>query len=773
MALRSKKHRILTIVAATLLVAGSLTPATACGPFFVDDVFQSTAHPDFPLKKFAAGQLGLVNPGFARSYLIVAYRYLTDHPLSSQEQSDIVQLWERRITQNNWHNSDTEIENWKTARKKIGGAANDVDIDCNRGIGKRQDYGGFTDFYLNCSSEAFVKAVQTLHSMVGKYGSGSQPVKDWLAAQDLVFAHCGDPAFDYNTKKVAPEPAFPTPLATGDETEKANRAYQIACAHFYAAQFDEANKEFTAIAADPSSPWHELAPYLAARAILRKATLSGGSAEHSLLQTAQEQFQKIVADSGLANAHGVAKQLLSFIQARLNPEDRMSVLADRISKAQDEATFAADVSDFTTLYDRQYDTADDSDNSAKKTAAATSPKLAANDLFQWVKNFQDQSPGAFETARKKWQQTHSTAWLVAALCKMKAATDNSELDQAAQIVSSSSPAYWTTSYYLASALSGTKNSSEAKAIADKLLATANGVSPSAVNAVKNLQLSFVSDVNGFLSAAIQVPAGASDFSDGTDVPSEFDQAEKSNTYFHVAPAFAPDAAKFLNARAPLAILEQVALSDKLPVPQQLDALQAAWTRAALLGDDAAVIKITPKLAAARPALKPLLDAYVNAKVPEEKKFAAANMFLKNPAMRPYITAGAGRQTKFSEIDDYQNNWWCGDKAGDFGESADDTENAAINIKNFLTPAQKSTAVVQLKTLRDMGPAGNFLLSASIAWAHKNPGDARLPEALYHAIRVPKFSCYTPTTQKLSHTAYDLMHSQYPKNPWTAKTKYWY
>jgi hypothetical protein len=42
-------------------------PAGACGPFFERAIFVHEAHPDFPLEAFAAGSLGVLRPGYARS----------------------------------------------------------------------------------------------------------------------------------------------------------------------------------------------------------------------------------------------------------------------------------------------------------------------------------------------------------------------------------------------------------------------------------------------------------------------------------------------------------------------------------------------------------------------------------------------------------------------------------------------------------------------------------------------------------------------------------
>src|SRR5260221_9387781 len=50
-------------------------------------------HPDVPLEKYAAGRLGIVQPTFARSYLVVAYRYFAGVPLTKDEQFAAEALW--------------------------------------------------------------------------------------------------------------------------------------------------------------------------------------------------------------------------------------------------------------------------------------------------------------------------------------------------------------------------------------------------------------------------------------------------------------------------------------------------------------------------------------------------------------------------------------------------------------------------------------------------------------------------------------------------------
>jgi hypothetical protein len=68
-----------------LLSVLALTGAQTCGPDFYPDTFVRTSRPDLP-QQFVKGRLGLLQPGFARADLFVAYRYLNGGTLDSAEQ---------------------------------------------------------------------------------------------------------------------------------------------------------------------------------------------------------------------------------------------------------------------------------------------------------------------------------------------------------------------------------------------------------------------------------------------------------------------------------------------------------------------------------------------------------------------------------------------------------------------------------------------------------------------------------------------------------------
>src|SRR5262249_52318372 len=137
--------------------------------------------------------------------------------------------------------------------------------------------------YLNCQADAFSTAASTLRRLQEHFGLESPVVQAWVQAQDAVFARCSDAASP--TLPPATEPQL-----------HADSAYQMATAHFYSGDFDAAIEAFEAIATDTASPWHTLAPYLIARALVRKATLGAeaGQVDTTILAQAEARVHNIL-----------------------------------------------------------------------------------------------------------------------------------------------------------------------------------------------------------------------------------------------------------------------------------------------------------------------------------------------------------------------------------------------------------------------------------------------------------------------------------------------
>src|SRR5207253_413504 len=160
-----RRHFSKTLIVLALIASVSwLIPrhTQACGPFFTDAIFVYTKHPDFPLDRFAAGQLGVLQPTYARSYLVAAYRNLAGNNLSADETKGLKGLWDDRLSYG-WEFHDEEwIKKWTEARKKVPGVSAPPEIKAFRNREKPHEY----DSYLNCQQDAFENAEATLNERI-------------------------------------------------------------------------------------------------------------------------------------------------------------------------------------------------------------------------------------------------------------------------------------------------------------------------------------------------------------------------------------------------------------------------------------------------------------------------------------------------------------------------------------------------------------------------------------------------------------------------------
>src|SRR5712691_6669424 len=287
--LSSRALLALALIASTSLLLPQRSHA--CGPFFSDAMFVYTKHPDFPLERFAKGQLGVLRPTYARSYLFAAYRNLTNAALSDAEAAALKSLWEERINNARDSNDDAWIKKWLDARSKVPGLSAPPQLHAYRNREKPHEY----DTYLNCQQDAFENAAATLGERIKTFGAESLGVKSWVAAQDLVFANCSE-GRHIPADASAEAPDLPPLL-------RADRAYQIAAANFYAGGFDEAKQQFDAIARDASSPWHDKAGYLAARAMLRKGSFAEKEEDgRPAMAEAETRLNAVIKDQSVASS---------------------------------------------------------------------------------------------------------------------------------------------------------------------------------------------------------------------------------------------------------------------------------------------------------------------------------------------------------------------------------------------------------------------------------------------------------------------------------------
>jgi hypothetical protein len=490
-----------------LLILAVPLELPGCGPFLPVALFHLNSGPESP-QDFAAGQLGVLQTTYERLYQVVAYRYLSGVALNAEEQKAVLPppppAWTDKPVPTLTPNP------WLAARNQVPGITPLREIDPYRQV-KRPGY--FVD-YLNCNDDAFSTAAATLQRV-----RRTAAATDWIAAQDVVFADCSQGAG-------IPQPA-------SDPQLRPERDYQIASAKFYSEQYDAARQDFQSIAADASSPWHEIAPCLAARCLIRAGKLA----------QAETELERIAADPAHPRWHAPANGLLGFVRMRLQPAGRMHELALALVKPDSQATIGQDLIDYRTLFDQN---------------VAPQPD---DDLSAWIRSFQANGRGIIE----KWRAVHTLPWLVAALHYADRKDPNlAELLPAAAVVKPDSPGYLTVSFERIRLLPA----DEARTLADRLLA--GNLPTAAQNEIRAERMALARDFDEFLRYAPRRAVA--------EMTDRVDAADAKEAYLD------EDSAAVFNLDLPLAYLKRAQASSLLPNDVRQELARVIFVRTLLLSD---------------------------------------------------------------------------------------------------------------------------------------------------------------------------------------------
>lgn len=620
-------------------------------------------------------------------------------------------------------------DTWDNARKRVAGAAQPPSFDSN------------------CPAEKFRASAIELNKMTNDSGGSDPKVKQWMDARDQMLAECsrhppGPPM----------GPFIPAQIEHASPFEREQRDYQIASATFYGGDYDAAIKMFQAIAADRLSPWRNIAPYLVARATIRKATLSSGKNDMALLAQAETQLNQIVATSSDAGVKRAARHLLGFVEAQLHPQQRLEELARAVMTPEAGSELRRDVSDYIWMLNNK----------------TPNPGDYHADITDWILTMSGEGPDSIEPvdarahAIAKWKQTSSVPWLVAALIAASVSDPSAPaLIHAAAAVKPQSPAYVTVTYYEARLLIGEGKTGEARARLDSILARSAELPISAVNELKGLRMSVARNLDEMLTFSLRTPLGLTDDGDFDQLPSPLTSPALEESA--AGPLFDDDGASALNRCLPLNLLLRAAQSDSFPPSLRERVARATVIRAILLGDEPAARELAPLVAQSDPELKPGIESWLKAKNADEREFDAAFLMLQNPGLRFTVGSGPGRMTDFDQIDSYRDNWW---PAGEFVVAK------TTACPSFLSTTQKTSADDEWKKLAAIN-APNYLCRAALEQAGRRPHDARVPEALHLCVRAVHFGCSNKDGSALAKSAFVSLHQRYPDNPWTYSTEFWY
>jgi hypothetical protein len=732
----AKRILILFILGGVSIGPGDLS---SCGPFFPEAVFTGKAQPlDEP--RYFGGQLDILQPHYARIYLMVAYRYLTGIGVAKADQQAL--LAKPAVPDYFWGDPrSAAVQAWLEVRIQVG--APPFDTAGPNPINRIKVLPGNFGI-LNCGDDAFRNATATLTER-GRAGASHDDLRAWVAAQDQVFSNCSEPEVWPPRPKPA-EPSIPAVLpASAAPWKQADRVYQIAAAEFYAGQYDAACADFLRIAGDRSSPWHGIAPYLAARALIRKST----TVDPAAAPAAQEQLRKVLADPDAAAWHESARGLARYLLARTEPERVLSDLAHAV--ATEKNGVAGAMNDYRLMLDHY-------SNRGKEFPRG-------DDITDWIAAMQN---GPADQALAKWRATRSAPWLVAALTY--ADRPDQELMAAAAKVAATSPAFPTVEFHRLRLLPP----DEARPALDAALRRQMPVSARNLFLAARMRVS--RDWDDLLRYAPRTVA--SNFEPGPwGVPAPPAGAASGDRpgagrEMH----FDEDAARILDRQAPLALLRLCARNGRLPPDLQLHVARAAWVRSILLNDNGTASDMAKAMGSLSPPLKAYADGYLAAPDEKTRGFAAAWLLLNNPGMRVSIDSGAGRLTPTAKIDSYLGNWWCP------ANIARQPMNAPLELlyqgeppeARFLTAAQRSEADQEQKRLAAAPAAPTFLARQTVEWIEAHPDDPRAPEALHLAVQAGHYSCRGDgDTDRWVKRAFQLLHTRYPKTAAARRTPYWF
>lgn len=744
------------------LFAISIRSALACGPFFLTPIFVFDSRLE-NTEDFARGNIGIIQPTYYRSVLLVAYRTLNKLPFSAYEQKELLRDWqaEYEFVDNNEPIRTAAVTNWLAARKKVLATGTAPEISTDRSF--NNGYGVF----LNCNASAFDNATKTLAARIAEHGLTDKNVNQWVQAQDQVFANSNTIPDDAK----ADAPAW----------VKNDRDYQIAAAYFYATDYDEAEKRFAAIAQNKSSPWHDTAVYLLSRVALRRASavLSDDSLDAQkqqaralvYYQQAEKQLNSLLADPRLAQFHDSAQQLINLVTFRTNPEKLHDTLAKKLLATTENEHFYQDLTDYRWILDK-VTASDDAVNLRQKLRQQS-------DLTDWIFTLQSDEKDAFAHAVEKWRTTKNEAWLVASL--IKAAKDSPNLAglmTASQAVARTSPAFLTVNYHLARLQIAQGQTDEPRKMIDSILSDKSlQLSVSTTNQLLSERLLLAQNLDEFVqfsqrhAAAFGFNGSDSERVDLAVIPKEGDDVYKSQRIWLSRSLFDTDATGIMNTLMPLSLLEKLAQHPDLPAYLKPKVIVSAWTRAVVLNEEKTALELAPDTMNCIPELKQSMPAFIEAKDPKIRLFEADWIMLNNPAMRPVVDYGLERETGFSDMDDYRDNWWCNFKQADTSGNGDTPQ---LIAPVFLSPAALAEATAENATIAKQATSGsNYLATKAAEWATQIPTEKRLPNALYLAVKATRYGCQNCETEKVSKAAFDILKTRFGNTPWKKKTPYWF
>lgn len=796
--------RLLAIAAlagATLLGA---TATHASGGGEPEDLFFASTRPDQPVREFVERPAGYYT-GYLVPYQVLWYWRLHGQAFSPDAVRAFTDLLEKLPREDNGmaETDDAWIE-WRKARDD---AMAKLDPKSPRDRPNMPPPSqqppnwntGTLQADPNCFyGDAFRNATKTLAQRMTRAAgdkAASPFVLHWLKAQDAVFDTCNK------------EPGTVPELPPGAPSWlQADHAYQLAAQRFYAGDFDEADTAFTAIAADKSSSWRDLAAYMRLRVLARQnpgdAPSDGPENKKESAEALKQQAEltkqvdaialPLLKNPRLKALHPSVHRLAEALRIRyLLPATRMQRLADGLKTMGQPDAAAAKL----LLLNHEFRACGFFGGCNYIGPAQTS------DLVQWISTVRGfDGPGGGGEPNGKWretlswsryQRTHDLAWLMAAASLVPVAATNddkreAELQAALAAVPEDHPARFAATQLRAQRMFAQGRYQEVREL---MAATADSPliarSLSGQNLVKALLLPTAASEDEWRRLAIRPVVARRD-------P---EAMEAKPTAVPLASAFDEDVVRFLNTRAPLPMWLRLAADPALSPALRDSLLETAWTRAVLAEDYATARRAAQMRIASPPQAGTAKGADAIAGIrrsvglPDTDGAAWRHLLLERMAsttevlLPPHWPGSEGIRPTPLKLGAGSEYYDRGMAVGSYGKwcrplgvaaSGPQAATAAdFEMPAFLPQEERTRQAALVEKLRAIPQDSIYFTQESLALMQRDRADPLVPQALSVAVKMARYTCQDKAAGDWSRKGLQALRTNYPKSPWTASTPYWY
>ena len=747
--------------------------------------FNSPWGPVRPTSDLASGSLGVVESSWWRKPLLLAWYRFNGLPISSKVLDAFDYGTQSTVVSDG-------VAAWWAESKAVAGlqVPESVRADTQAVLGNRWDT------FENCPGAAWDQARSTLADRSKAWGANSPALRDWLQVQHRVFARCplGPTYFrkdlasgaqinpEYTKQFVLEDMTIPDAPAGAPDLLVKDRAYQRAVALMYQGHYKEAEGAFKMIAQDGKSPWQEWGMYLAFRSRLRNVQVTTlpdntydpcqapecvkrRADERTLRETESRRLRDDIARA-LQAARSAKKpdevrrlgDLDALVGARLDPSRRFVELAGVLTTpATDADEFRRAVTDYLLLH-RQFAPSEPMGEWLAGLINGYDPTKAPCRIGNGEAKPQSNSPDSAETEcrRLQWSQQSlrrfeqnptQYAWLFSAAALARRNDPHVATLLAAMEKTPENHPGAATFMLQRLRLGGREDGLRlASALTKRPDITSDY---SARNRVREYRLWHATSLSDFCRDAQREHGSAFDRDTLLRSQPPDPKAEPSWGWDY-------DTNWILNYELPhSALIATAQTAECLPSLRSL-AASMAWSRAILRKD----------VAAARQAATVLTDTITP---PNARVLAIADdtAFLLEAGLTAQAARTGGRcRIGAPKPDEYRPDYEevIGNLAPSLGHYA----------KNMLTSERYAEWQRERKLLDALPDLDSVWMENVLSFAKAFPEDERVPSLLRDAVYRTRMNwCADDSAGQLSHDAFDLLKSKYPKSKEARTTKYWF